>query len=81
MRCVFGYTTFRYWFVDGPAKWGEGVPIVGPFRINGFAGGAYYRMSKTNKAAGTGTGITPGDYKPDSGHGYWHQSRGFLYRS
>ncbi|OQP49763.1 hypothetical protein A4H97_28140 [Niastella yeongjuensis] len=66
MRCIFGYSTFRYWFVDGQAKWGTGVPIVGPLLMNGFAGGAYYRMSKTNKASGSGTGNPLGEYKPDS---------------
>ena len=65
VRCVFGRTTYRYWFVDGQAKWGDGFPVAGAFRINGFAGGAYYRMSKINPASGASLENMP-EYKPDS---------------
>ncbi|MBO9202162.1 MULTISPECIES: hypothetical protein [Niastella] len=66
VRCIFGHSTFRYWFVDGQAKWGDGIPIVGPLRLNGFAGGAYFRMSKKNKGSASSTGSALGEYKPDS---------------
>lgn len=65
VRCRFGYNKFRYWFVDGSAKWAEGFPVAGALRINGFAGGAYYRMSKMNAASGTSLDNMP-NYKPDS---------------
>lgn len=65
VRCMFGYNKFRYWFVDGSAKWAEGFPVAGALRINGFAGGAYYRMSKMNAASGTSLDNMP-NYKPDS---------------
>lgn len=65
VRCMFGYNKFRYWFVDGSAKWAEGFPVAGALRINGFSGGAYYRMSKLNAAEGTSLDNMP-KYKPDS---------------
>lgn len=44
---VFGNKNFRYWYVEGNATFGNlGVP-VGPVVLNGFTGGAYYRMSAT----------------------------------
>ena len=46
---VFGRKDFRYWFVEGAATFGEvGIP-VGPVALNGFTGGAYYRMSATGQ--------------------------------
>jgi len=65
VRCMFGCNKFRYWFVDGSAKWGDGFPVAGALRINGFSGGAYYRMSKMNPASGTTVDNMP-NYKPDS---------------
>ena len=56
---VFGSKDFRYWYVEGKALFsGIGVPI-GPVSLNGFTGGAYYRMSSTGK-----TGIEA--YAPDN---------------
>lgn len=44
---VFGNKDFRYWYVEGQAEFkGTGIP-VGPVFLNGFTGGAYYRMSPT----------------------------------
>ncbi|OQP42736.1 hypothetical protein A4H97_11255 [Niastella yeongjuensis] len=68
VRCMFGYNKFRYWFVDGSAKWAEGFPVGGALKINGFTGGAYYRMSKVNAASGTTLENLP-NYKPDSALG------------
>ncbi|GHV17950.1 hypothetical protein FACS1894179_02780 [Bacteroidia bacterium] len=42
---VFGNKDFRYWYVEGQAEFkGTGIP-VGPVFLDGFTGGAYYRMS------------------------------------
>ncbi|MFV0331380.1 MAG: hypothetical protein ACK5KL_16420 [Dysgonomonas sp.] len=47
---VFGNKDFRYWYVEGQAEFkGTGIP-VGPVFLNGFTGGAYYRMSPTGKS-------------------------------
>ena len=68
VRCMFGYSTFRYWFVDGKASFpGEGVPIAGPLKVQGFAGGAYYRMRKVG-ASSLMDPLRP-NYKPDEGMG------------
>ncbi len=41
---VFGKKDFRYWYVDG-AVHGLTLPF-GPMQITGFAGGAFYRMTR-----------------------------------
>ncbi|GHT67214.1 hypothetical protein AGMMS50239_29990 [Bacteroidia bacterium] len=51
VKSVFGYKDFRYWYVEGMLKSGSGIP-VGPLFLNGFVGGAYYKMQFTG-----GTGI------------------------
>ncbi len=43
---VFGCKEFRYWYAEGQAIFQQGIPI-GPVSLNGFTGGAYYRMSAT----------------------------------
>lgn len=49
VTAVFGRKDFRYWYVEGNANFGKkGVP-VGPFTINGFTGGVYYKMSPTGR--------------------------------
>ncbi|GHT13535.1 hypothetical protein FACS189426_18590 [Bacteroidia bacterium] len=57
VKAVFGKTTFRYWYVEGQANFSGGIPI-GVVTLNGFTGGAYYRMSPAR-----GTGIKA--YAPD----------------
>ncbi|WP_316633132.1 hypothetical protein [uncultured Flavobacterium sp.] len=42
-KAIFGRTTFRYWYFDAAVKI-HGAPS--PFMINGFAGGAYYKMHR-----------------------------------
>ncbi|MER3318112.1 MAG: hypothetical protein RIB79_07450 [Allomuricauda sp.] len=44
----FGKKDFRYWYVDAYADLSQSeVPeYIGPAKVNGFGGGAYYRMSK-----------------------------------
>lgn len=47
---VFGNKDFRYWYVEGQAGFpGTGIP-VGPVLLNGFVGGAYYRVSPTGRS-------------------------------
>ncbi|WP_109852755.1 hypothetical protein [Aquimarina sp. AU58] len=47
-KAIFGKNEFRYWYVDAAIK---GLKIqAGPFQINGFAGGAFYRMSRRPNA-------------------------------
>jgi hypothetical protein len=42
-KAIFGRSTFRYWYFDASVKW---PPAPSPFMINGFGGGAYYKMSR-----------------------------------
>ncbi len=66
VNAIFGRTSFRYWYIDGKASFGNtGIPC-GPFlTINGLGGGAYYRMKKTS--FGMPTSNTTGvNYAPDS---------------
>ena len=43
-KAIFGKNDFRYWYVDAAVK---GLKIQsGPLQINGFAGGAFYRMTR-----------------------------------
>lgn len=45
MRGMFGYTDFRYWFVDGIADiGGDGIPIGLGINLTGFGGGITYKM-------------------------------------
>lgn len=62
---IFGNKGFRYWFVDGTAQYdGNGIPVGGAININGFGGGAYYRMKKDGyDAMYSQTGLR---YVPDS---------------
>jgi hypothetical protein len=46
VRSVFGHKDFRYWYVEGKLQLGSGIPI-GPLFLNGFVGGAYYKMQFT----------------------------------
>jgi hypothetical protein len=42
-KAIFGRTTFRYWYFDASVKWPS---VPSPFMINGFGGGAYYKMKR-----------------------------------
>ncbi|WP_109852521.1 hypothetical protein [Aquimarina sp. AU58] len=45
-KAFFGKKDFRYWYVDAAV---HGLKIqTGPLQINGFAGGAFYKMSRTS---------------------------------
>ena len=67
VAATFGNKGFRYWFVDGVVELpGEGIQL-GALNINGFGGGAYYRMKKSNyNPTLTPTGL---EYEPDSSAG------------
>jgi len=47
-KAIFGRTTFRYWYFDAAVKW---PPTPAPFMINGFGGGAYYKMHRNPDVA------------------------------
>ena len=53
-KAIFGRTTFRYWYFDAAVKW---PPTPAPFMINGFGGGAYYKMHRNPD-------IAIGDFSP-----------------
>ncbi len=47
-KTIFGRSEFRYWYVDGAI---HGLKIqLGPFQISGFAGGAFYKMTRRPNA-------------------------------
>ena len=61
-RAMFGCKDFRYWYVDAKADLGLGIPLVPPINIQGFGGGAYYRMKKQGSdmlASPTGVNYVP----------------------
>ncbi|QYS89615.1 hypothetical protein [Flavobacterium davisii] len=53
-KAIFGKTTFKYWYFDASAKW---PAVPSPFMINGFGGGAYYKMRRKE-------GISPTEFSP-----------------
>lgn len=53
-KAIFGRSTFRYWYFDAAVKW---PPVPSPFMINGFGGGAYYKMHRNKD-------IAIGDFSP-----------------
>lgn len=53
-KAIFGRTTFKYWYFDAAVKW---PPTPAPFMINGFGGGAYYKMHRNPD-------IAIGDFSP-----------------
>ncbi|MET3888907.1 Ig-like domain-containing protein [Niastella sp. OAS944] len=65
VNATFGKTTFRYWYVDGLADLGTG--IGGAVKIQGFGGGAYYRMKK--EGFSTSFSATGAKYVPDENSG------------
>ena len=66
----FGKTDFRYWYVDAYADLSQSATKVylGPAIVNGFGGGAYYRMTK---APGAYSALVPSgqSYIPDGKSG------------
>ncbi|MDR1552027.1 MAG: hypothetical protein LBS69_01005, partial [Prevotellaceae bacterium] len=65
VRAIFGNKDYRYWLVDGLAEF-PGILVFPPaVKLNGFGGGAYYRM----KPSGTSSMPTKSGYIPDSNYG------------
>jgi len=70
---MFGKKDFRYWYVDGMVEFSPAIGGV-PIAINGFGGGAYYRMTRTSQSLanadqGFTTNPTKINYQPDSASG------------
>lgn len=65
-RVIFGSTTYRYWFVEGSVSYGDGIPVVGPLRIHGFGGGAYYHMRRQPPGLTPVSSFATMDYVPDN---------------
>lgn len=70
VRGMFGKTDFRYWFVDGIASLGSGLPIGPGINLTGFGGGLSYHMRPEGIGASDGklltaTGMT---YVPDESY-------------
>jgi hypothetical protein len=67
VRALFAKApTFRYWYVDAAIDLGTGIP-AGPISLKGFAGGAYYGMTKESFGQSLpGDGTTGINYKADS---------------
>ncbi|MDR3261145.1 MAG: hypothetical protein LBT78_04850, partial [Tannerella sp.] len=64
VRAIFGVKDFRYWFVDGLAKF-PGILVAPPaIKLNGFGGGAYYKM----RPEGAGSMPTGTKYVPDDNY-------------
>ncbi len=53
-KAIFGKTTFKYWYFDASANWPS---VPSPFMINGFGGGAFYKMRRKE-------GISPTEFSP-----------------
>jgi hypothetical protein len=53
-KAIFGRSTFRYWYFDASVMWPS---TPSPFMINGFGGGAYYKMRRK-------PGINIGEFSP-----------------
>lgn len=65
-KAIFGKNEYRYWYVDGAVR---GLKIqAGPLQISGFAGGAFYRMTRRPNA---GPDFSPSglSYLPDENSG------------
>lgn len=63
-KAIFGRTTFRYWYFDAALKLHVG-PTPTPFMINGFGGGAYYKMRRNQDIAIADFSPSGLSYTPD----------------
>ncbi|MBK6264066.1 hypothetical protein JKA74_03375 [Marivirga sp. S37H4] len=55
---IFGnVNSFRYWYVDAMLVSQTGIPVVPPFSVNGFGGGAYYHMRQQGLNENIGSAI------------------------
>ena len=58
-KAIFGRKEFRYWYFDASAKLSTG------YLINGFGGGAYYKMRRADFASPSEFSPTGLTYEPD----------------
>lgn len=73
-KAIFGKKEFRYWYLDAAVK---GLKInAGPVQISGFAGGAFYKM--TRKGFSSSFSPTGLSYVPDDKYGLGVKSMVFL---
>lgn len=72
MRGMFGKTDYHYWFVDGIASLGVGIPVGPGINLTGFGGGVSYRMKPQGIDARQGKGniltATGMTYVPDESY-------------
>lgn len=61
-KAIFGRSTFRYWYFDSAVKW---PPVPSPFMINGFGGGAYYKMRRNQDLSIADFSLSGLSYTPD----------------
>ncbi|WP_406845359.1 hypothetical protein [Flavobacterium soyae] len=61
-KAIFGRSTFRYWYFDSAVKW---PPVPSPFMINGFGGGAYYKMRRNGDLSISDFSLSGLSYTPD----------------
>lgn len=69
---IFGSVDgMRYWYADALATFPSAVPIAPPLGMNGFGGGAFYRMKMDNEGVGSDFGKTASGvvYVPDADAG------------
>jgi hypothetical protein len=65
-KAIFGRTTFRYWYFDASVKWPS---VPSPFMINGFGGGAYYKMKRNPNISISDFSPSGLSYTPDETRG------------
>ncbi|HFG0578632.1 hypothetical protein [Flavobacterium psychrophilum] len=65
-KAIFGRTTFRYWCFDASVKW---PAVPSPFMINGFGGGASYKMRRKEGISRTEFSPSGLSYVPDENLG------------
>ncbi len=65
-KAIFGRTSFRYWYFDASVKWPS---VPSPFMINGFGGGAYYKMRRNPNISISDFSPSGLSYTPDETRG------------
>ena len=61
-KAIFGRSTFRYWYFDSAVQWPS---VPSPFMINGFGGGAYYKMRRNQDLSIADFSLSGLSYTPD----------------
>ena len=68
LSATFGKTDFRYWYIDGLIS-GLSINVPTGLTINGFGGGASYRMKKDGFTSNMAIGTSGANYVPDKDSG------------